>query len=319
MKLGIALGGGGARGFAHLGILKVLTELGYDFSVVSGTSIGSLVGACYAADRLKELENTGRSIRLLDIPLLLSPSWSMHGAFSGKNIMQRLSEVIGVQRIEDLPKKYAAVSCDLSSGEKVIQTTGELSSAIRASISIPAVFTPVVRDGKVLVDGSLVDPVPVQACRMLGADFVVAVDLFGGSPLLESIPSATEKKSTRLLAAGVESAIEYLHSISTKLPFWGRSEEDSMPQEEAPAGHKRSEHPRIPQVMEVIEHTLTISQALLTKSCMLQFPPDFLFAPPIKGSGLLDFHRSAGLIEAGEQYARELAPRLSERLAALSK
>jgi len=177
MKLGLALGGGGAKGFAHLGILEVLTEAGIEFDIVAGTSIGAFIGAVYVSDKLEELKNYAVNIGITDMPFLLGPTWPQGGLFSGKVLGKLIDEYIHIENIEDLKKPFATVCIDLNSGEVVTFTEGNLKRAVRASTSIPGLFKPVLFEGKLLVDGGVLESVPDQAARDLGADFIVAIDL----------------------------------------------------------------------------------------------------------------------------------------------
>ncbi|MCH8014537.1 MAG: patatin-like phospholipase family protein [Candidatus Dadabacteria bacterium] len=177
MKLGLALGGGGAKGFAHLGVLEVLTEAGIEFDVVAGTSIGALIGAVYVSGNLDKLKRYAINIGITDIPFLLGPTWPKGGLFSGSYVDKLIDEFVQLENIEDLKKPFAAVCVDLNNAEVVTFTKGNLKRAIRASTSIPGIFKPVIFEDKLLVDGGVLESVPVQAVHNLGADFVVAVDL----------------------------------------------------------------------------------------------------------------------------------------------
>jgi len=177
MKLGLALGGGGAKGFAHLGILEALTEAGIEFDVVAGTSIGALIGAVYVSNNLGKLERVARNIGITDIPFLLGPTWPKGGLFSGKYVEKLIDEFVHLENIEDLKKPFAAVCVDLNKAEVVTFTKGNIKRAIRASTSIPGLFKPVIFEDKLLVDGGVLESVPDQAVRDLGADIIVAVDL----------------------------------------------------------------------------------------------------------------------------------------------
>jgi len=177
MKIGLALGGGGAKGFAHLGVMEVLTEAGIEFDVVAGTSIGALIGAVYVSGNLDKLERFATNIGITDIPFLLGPTWPKGGLFSGKYIEKLFDEFIHLENIEDLKKPFAAVCVDLNKAEVVTFTNGNLKRAIRASSSIPGLFKPVIIEDQLLVDGGVLESVPVRAARSLGADFVVAIDL----------------------------------------------------------------------------------------------------------------------------------------------
>ena len=177
MKLGLALGGGGAKGFAHLGVLETLTEAGVEFDVIAGTSIGALIGAVYVSGNIDNLKNFATNISMTDLPFMLGPTWPKGGLFSGNYIEELVDKFVGVHNIEELAKPFAAVSVDLNKAEVVTFTSGDLKRAIRASTSIPGVFKPVYFEDKVLVDGGVLESVPLDSVRKLGADFIVAVDL----------------------------------------------------------------------------------------------------------------------------------------------
>ncbi len=177
MKLGLALGGGGAKGFAHLGVLEVLSEAGIEFDVVSGTSIGALIGAVYVSGNMGNLKDFATNLSMTDLPFMLGPTWPKGGLFSGNYIEELVDKFVDVENVEDLQKPFAAVSVDLNKAEVVTFKSGNLKRAIRASTSIPGVFKPVIYEDKILVDGGVLESVPLDAVRTLGADFIVAVDL----------------------------------------------------------------------------------------------------------------------------------------------
>lgn len=302
MKLGIALGGGGARGFAHVGILQVLDEAGINFQAISGTSIGSLIGAVYANRSLDRLTERSKQIRFFEIPQLLSPAWSFSGAFSGKKALEFLSEFVTVENIEDLELPYAAVCADVYSGEIVTITSGKLLEATRASFSIPLVFTPIPKDRRMLVDGGMLDPVPVEAARKLGADFVIAVDLFGHLEHRQRAAKGAAKKVPKNTFLSLDSALKYLGSIPSMLSLRDVSEDTTA---------------RTPNYFEMLERTLAISQQQLTKYRLSESPPDVLMQPQVANIGLLDFHRGEEGIKAGRECAEEMLP-LIEKLIALA-
>lgn len=194
IKIGLALGSGGARGWAHIGVVRALARLGIRPMAVAGTSIGALVGAMVAAGCF---ESFAEAAEVLDWRGLASffaeVRWPRHGLFSGNPVKQWLDapERLGGRTIEALPLPFAAVATDLASAEGVVLRQGRAVDAVRASISIPGVFDPVVQGGRVLVDGGLVDPIPVAAARALGAEFVIAVDVNAGGASSD-VPSATK-------------------------------------------------------------------------------------------------------------------------------
>ncbi len=311
MKLGIALGGGAAKGFAHIGILKTFQNAGIEFDIVTGTSIGALVGAVYAAGNLSELEAQAIDVSIVDIPMLLSPALSKSGFLSGKNVLELLSVIIGVKNIEDLPKKFAAVSVDLISGKLQVHTSGDLEQAVRASIAIPVVFTPVETQEMILVDGGLLEPVPVEQCRALGADFVIAVDLFGvegssgerdnkDSNLEESVRTSSKLLKKKLFPKELQSALDYFRSASEKLPI----------PEFLPVGKRNSKPRHSLNLIEIMESTLAISQRSLTAARLAEHPADILIQPPVAEIGSLDFHRAKPVIELGEIAAKSALEKL---------
>ncbi|WP_258868171.1 patatin family protein [Alkalilimnicola ehrlichii] len=178
-KIGIALGSGSARGWSHIGVLTALAEAGIEPDIVCGSSIGALIGGVYAAGRLDDIEAWGNSLTRREVFSYMDFTLSGGGAIAGKRLMEVCSEYIEGCDIECLPKRFGAVATDLKTGTEVWLQEGPLQTAIRASISLPGLLTPVHVDGRWLVDGGLVNPVPVSLCRALGADIVIAVNLNG--------------------------------------------------------------------------------------------------------------------------------------------
>ena len=177
-RIGVALGGGGARGLAHIGVLRRLTESGMPIHCISGTSIGAIVGGIFASGNLERVIEWCCEPDWKKLPrLFFEPHFTGKALIRGERIEHLLSELIPAKDFESLSIPYAAIATDLFTGEKVTMRSGNLHSAIRASMSIPGVFRPVERDGKILVDGGLSDPLPTAACRQMGAELIVAVDI----------------------------------------------------------------------------------------------------------------------------------------------
>ena len=177
MKIGLALGGGGARGIAHLGVWQRLQELGIPIHCVAGTSIGAIAGAIIAAGRVDEALAWCEMSSWKKLPGLIFDRPTTKALLLGRRVEEKLRQIIAAERFADLSMPYAAVATDLNTGEAVVMQEGNLISAVRASMSIPGVFSPIERDGRVLVDGGLVNPLPVSACRALGAEVIIAVDV----------------------------------------------------------------------------------------------------------------------------------------------
>ncbi len=203
MRIGIALGGGGARGWAHIGVLRTLERAGFEPTVVAGTSIGAIVGGAYAAGKLDELEKFARALdrrtawKLADLNL-----GKGGGLVVGDKVAQALIDIIGDVEIPDLKKKFAAVATELMTGHEIWLEEGSLSVAMRASYALPGILVPVTVDGRPLIDGGITNPVPVSAARALGGQFVIAVPVpasqspnqrFASTPVPEAEGNAWQK------------------------------------------------------------------------------------------------------------------------------
>lgn len=286
MKIGLALGGGGAKGFAHIGVLKAFENAGIEFDVVAGTSIGALVGAVYAAGETRRLERLALSYGVKDIPFLLGPTWPRRGLFSGKYVERLLSEIIHVENIEGLGKPFAAVCVDLNRAEAVTFTEGSLNRAVRASMSIPGLLTPVVYKDMLLVDGGILEPVPVKAVRALGAEIVVAVDLLSNL-------SSPEEKGEKHGA----SFVDYVRSV-----FYM---DDLIDSHEGGGGNGLS-------LIEIVQRSSIVAQRRLTEFNFRDNPPDLIIDPPLARVGVLDFHRGESIMELGRRAAEKVVPELKE-------
>ncbi|MCK5218948.1 patatin-like phospholipase family protein, partial [bacterium] len=176
-KIGLAMGGGAARGWAHIGVIRALTEAGIRVDCVAGTSIGALVGAFYSAGRIDTLHDLVLKLEWNKIVSFMDMVFPKSGIIDGKKIADFTRGHVDKKNIEELPIPFCTVSTDLSTGREIIIQHGDVIEAVRASISVPGIFTPVRKDKTFLVDGGLVNPVPVSAVRNMGADFIIAVDL----------------------------------------------------------------------------------------------------------------------------------------------
>lgn len=177
-KVGLALGGGAARGLAHIGVLELMEKEGIPIDYIAGTSAGALIGSLYAQGKsAREIKEVAIEMSAVEKALLWDPSIELSGIFAGKRITKLLESIIGKARFEDLQIPFSCVAVDIITGEEVILKEGSVVEAVRASISVPIVFTVVKKDGRYLVDGGLLNPVPVDVARKMGADFVIAVNV----------------------------------------------------------------------------------------------------------------------------------------------
>lgn len=292
---------GGARGFAHIGVLKVLTQAGIGCDVITGTSMGALVGAVYAAGGIEKLEEASNKIKLVDIPMLLTPTWPSQGLFSGRKVLSRLNEFIGAENIEDLEKPFAAICVDINSSEIVAVTKGNLNQAVRASIAIPGIFTPVRVEDRLLVDGGACEPLPVQANRLLGADFVIAVDLLSNSSAQGTDRQTKEASAGSSLPSDTDTVSNYIHSTSEapsakRFGFGGKDRRYEM------------------GIVEIIQKTSILIQQRMTTYRLKEHPPDFIIRPAVSHLGILDFHRGKPTVEIGEKAAKAILPSLIEEI-----
>lgn len=204
--LGLALGGGAAKGWAQLGVIEVLEEAGIRPDLIVGTSIGAVVGACYAAGKRAELSELARKVSWFDVLQLADPTFFATGLFKGERFMRELGSLLGDARFEDLDIRLGVTAVDLVSNQLLVLSEGSVIEAIRASIAIPGLFTPVQRDGAILVDGGIKSIVPVGSCREMGAAFVIAVDVTGDYENARNAAGLSNDPNAKPKMAGVARA-----------------------------------------------------------------------------------------------------------------
>lgn len=288
LRIGLALGGGAARGWAHIGVLKVLSEAGVKFDVLAGCSIGAVVGGCYAAGKLDALEEFARSLTKRRIMGLLDFHLAGSGLIGGDRLRRLLEGDLGATRIEDLPLRFATVATELFTGHELWLTRGPLIQALRASYALPGVFDPVRIGGRWLMDGALVNPVPVTVARALGADLVICVNLnaeikLRGGTVIQDL--CTDEV--------VEAVAEEPRSF-----FGGR----------------RNRKDDAPGMAAVMIEAFNITQDRISRSRLAGDPPDLMIAPKLQPIGLFEFHRAAESIALGAEAARRRLPELLEVL-----
>ncbi|NLT71848.1 MAG: patatin-like phospholipase RssA [Verrucomicrobiaceae bacterium] len=293
-RIGLALGSGSARGWSHIGVLGVLERAGVSVDIVCGTSMGALVGAAYTAGALDRLETWARDLTWQGVMGLLDFKIS-GGLVGGNKLLDVFREGLEDRGIESLPKPYAAVATELASGREIWLRDGPLIDAVRASIAVPGLFTPAERDGRLLVDGGLVNPVPVSLCRAMGADIVIAVDvnadLMGRKPLAppEPVGETAEPSSP----SGTFAA------MMTKLTS-----------SRIKSGPKNSVE--MPSMLDVIGTSLNIMQVRITRSRLAGEPADILIQPRLADIATMDFHRAVPAIEEGQRAAERMLPVIRE-------
>jgi len=300
-RVALVLGSGGARGYAHIGAIQVLKERGYQIAGISGTSMGALVGGLEASGKLESYTDWVTSLGPRDVLRLMDASPFGAGAIKLERVLGRMSEILAGARIEDLPIPFTAIATDLGSRREVWFTSGPVDVAIRASIAIPGVITPIVVNGRLLVDGAVLNPLPVDAVAAVDADFTLAVTLSGWTPRdfnvspakasSEEGPPAEWLEQFRRTTAGIF-ANDWVAAFLAR--FSGRAdgalELPPPPFEAAPAGLG---------IPEVANLAIEAMGGLITRYRLAALPPDILVTIPNDAARSLDFHRAAELIELG--------------------
>ncbi|MDR3440251.1 patatin-like phospholipase RssA [Telmatospirillum sp.] len=292
-RIGIALGSGAARGWAHIGVLRKLQRLGIEPDIVCGTSIGSFVGAAYAGQRLDDLEYWARELTKFRLTRLFDFQFAHGGVIAGRKFMQFVEQVLCDDLIEDLPKRFACVCTDLHTGTEIWLQTGRQLDAVRASCALPGLVPAVSIDGRWLVDGALVNPVPVSVCRALGAHYVIAVNLNG-----DLVGSINARTSIDVEDADENALIKWTANLPGAKFF------------RQVASHRKNE----PSILTVMTQSLNIVQDRISRSRLAGDPPDVIIAPRLGDIGILQFDRAGESISAGETAVELAAPALEEFL-----
>ena len=303
--IGLALGGGAARGFAHIGIVRTLVAHGIIPNVVVGTSIGAVVGGAYAAGHLDTLEEWARSLQPRNILSYLDIRLNGSGLIGGTKLAAQLEAAMGQILIEDLPVKYATVATEVRTGHEIWLTHGRMVDAMRASYALPGIFSPVLVGDRWLVDGALVNPVPVSAARAFGAEIVIAAnlssDVFAHSTTIYSHgPSADSP-----VAAGPEVVVEPAPPKRGLGKFF--SAERTMKREFFGSAGR-------PGISTVMVDAFNIMQDRITRARLAGDPPDLLISPRVGKIGLFDFHRADDLIAHGARAAERAIESIQEAI-----
>ncbi len=310
-RLGLALGSGSARGWAHIGVLQVLDEEGIRPDIVCGSSIGALVGAAYAAGELQRFTEWVQGLGMRDVFGFMDFNIT-GGMLKGEKLIAFWRRNFADFDIDQSPMPFGAVATDLHSGAEVWLRHGSIADAVRASIALPGLFTPVVRDdGRLLVDGGLVNPVPASLARAMGADIVIAVDLNSDilhrhmRPLavVREAPAPEALDADAAGAAAPEPVPEPTRNVDwvRRLKFWTP---------DAGAAAPVARPVPVPSVLDVVMTSVNIMQMRITRSRMAGDPPEVIVAPALANLGLLDFHRSGEAIAEGRRAAQASLPQL---------
>jgi len=303
-KIGLALGGGAARGWAHIGVIKALVANGIVPDIITGTSMGALVGGVWAAGKLDQLEAWTRGINKRRILGLMDFRLGGAGLISGGRLAELLSKNLGPLSIEQLPVRYAAIATEMGTGHEIWLTQGNLIDAMRASYAMPGIFSPVKVAGRWLMDGALVNPIPVSAARALGARVVIAVNLhaeiFGRGTVIQNHGLGEDRPA----AIAVEVGSKRFGSMFRidqliRRQFFGEPND-------GPRG-----------ISSVMVDAFNITQDRIARSRLAGEPPDVMISPKLGRIGLFEFDQATRAIELGEQATERTLSDLSEALVAL--
>ncbi len=304
----LVLGSGGARGYAHIGAIRELEQRGFQVAAIAGSSMGALVGGLYAAGKLEAFADWALTLRRVDILRLLDVSLLSPGVIRAERIMDRVRELVGDTAIEDLPVPFTAVATELDAGHEVWLQRGSLASAIRASIALPGVFAPVVLDGRLLVDGGLMDPLPVAPTAAVATDLTVAI-WPGGER--EGAPESVLADQTADEAGVLEGLAQ-----SLRARFGGKADAGDEPGDEtAEPGWAQGAPPPGLGIFDVMQRSLDAMQGVVMRYRIAGFPADVLVSVPRDACASLDFHEAEAMIALGEKLTGEALDE-SERLAA---
>ena len=302
--IGLALGSGVARGWAHIGIIRALEREGIQPDIICGTSIGAVVGGSYVAGKLDNVEEWARAMTQRRLFRFLDFGIGSGGLLQGKKLAAELNDALGDLEIQHLGRRFVAVTTELATGHEIWLRQGHMVEAMRASYALPGIFTPVKVEGRWLIDGALVNPVPVSTCRAFGARLVIAVnlnaDIFG---------MGTVRKGDRL-----ESDEELdAENAEARSMLAGARLSNRMAMRQLLGTTKGT-----PGLTTVMFGAFNIVQDRLARSRLAGDPPDVLVNPPVAHVGLLDFHRAEESIKLGEQAMVEAIPMIHEALSVLN-
>jgi NTE family protein len=302
-RVALVLGSGGARGYAHIGALQALAGRGHEVVAVAGSSMGALVGGLHAAGKLRDYTDWVTTLSQRDVLRLLDPALTGPGAIRLERVLARMSEILDGALIEELPIPYTAVATDIGARREVWFTSGPVDVAIRASVAIPGLITPIMVNGRLLVDGGVLNPVPMDPVIGVDADFTLAVSLGGERTHSFATTPARETSAQRPLnewldrflkgAAGVwENDV-----VASILARFGRAHDPEAPAEAGPPAFE----PLPPGlgITDVTAMSLDAMAALITRFRLATLPPDVLVRVPVDAAKTMDFHRAHELIELG--------------------
>ena len=305
-KIGLALGSGSARGWAHIGVIQELAEIGIEPEIVAGCSIGAIVGSAYASDQLDKLDSWVRALTWKEIINYVDLTITGGGFIQGDKLIDLARNYLKEDVIESLPRQFGMVATELDTGREVWFKEGSILDALRASIALPGMFTPIKINGKWLVDGGLSNPVPVSLCRAMGADIVMAVNLND-----DIVGKHRRKQADKK---------EYLatKNNSQNDDFWGRVSNQLTSslneRKEVILSKLFGDSLEAPGLFNVLTSSINIMQDRITRSRMAGDPPEIILSPRLSELGLMEFDQAEIAIEEGRACVQRMRPALESLL-----
>lgn len=300
----LVLGSGGARGYAHIGVIEEIERRGYDIICIAGSSMGALVGGVYAAGGLEAYRDWVVGLTKFEIFRLLDITLT-RGAIRGERLFQRLNEMVGDPPIEDLPLIYTAVATDIARQKEVWFQSGSLQAAMRASISVPGFFTPYVHDNRVLVDGGVLNPLPIIPTVAAHADLIIAVDLNARDPKHEAL---NLPDNAYLKRSGVSDSWRL-----DSTPTAGNGSSSGNGSASGDAEGQKREPPRVGGRIDILLDSVEVMQGSLSQYKIAGYPPDLVIPIPHDLCHFFEFYRAEEVIEVGRQIAREQLEALEQK------
>lgn len=300
VKIGLALGAGAAKGWAHIGVINALRKLGIEADIVAGCSVGALVGAAFASHRLPAMEKWVRSFSYWDVLRLMDLSWQRGGLLRGERVFNVVGQILKITDFTDCSLKFGAVTTNLSTGRELWMTKGDIHQAIRASCSMPGLLAPVWFDGYWLVDGALVNPVPISLARAMGADIVIAVDLQHDAHLMQQDLFSVRNDASDHSETSISDANNWRDRLRERMNRMMLKKTTFTP-----------------TAMEIMSTSIQMLENRVKRTRMASDPPDVLIQPYCPQISTLDFHRASEAIEAGrlavEKQIDVLAPLIKNK------
>lgn len=305
LKIGIALGSGSARGWAHIGVLHALKDMGIEPDIVAGCSIGAFVGAAYASDQLDVLEEWSKTLTWKEIIGFFDLSLSKGGLIEGEKLFEFIREKAGDPEIETLSRKFGAVATELKSGREVWLREGSLFDSVRASVAFPGLISPSNLHNKWLIDGGLINPVPVSLCRAMGADVVIAVNLNGD--LLKNTAKTVELNADNSESI-TDNEASFFERLSTPLKLEINKQKNFL------TSKFFNQNVKNPGTFEVMASSINIMQDRITRSRMAGDVPEIIISPKLSQLGLLEFDKAEFAIEEGRKSVERIQSIIKEVL-----